>query len=355
MKKCCTLLLIFFAIVSSSFGQENDEKNMDLGNWVNTIAKRITLSGYAQGGFNYEDQSSPKDEFKIARIVFMADAQVTDRIKTYFMYDLKGNSLYELWFSYKFYPGLNLKIGQFKTPFSMENPMSPTVQELICGPSLVTNYMIYGGNVLMMKGCGGRDLGVQLGGSLFSGYLDYNLAIMNGQGKNLSDGNSQKDYVAKLTMNPYKWISFSGSMIKGTGNIGTVTLNGTGTSYVSSLADITGLKANGNYRRDRYAVGAQIKTSPFCLRSEYMAGKDGDSDSKGYYATATVNNIGIKHMNVIGSYDYLDIYSGKSNRYSAGVEYWFLPSCRVQLGYSYKTVDGKHDENTIQTQLQVRF
>ena len=55
--------------------------------WINTIVERFQLSGYAQGGYEYYDQSTTEDQFKISRIIFMANAKVSDHINAFMMYD----------------------------------------------------------------------------------------------------------------------------------------------------------------------------------------------------------------------------------------------------------------------------
>lgn len=347
-----TLLLIFFLNYPNPSSAQTFT-GTPAKEWINTIVERFQLSGYAQGGYEYYDQSTTEDQFKISRIIFMANAKVSDHINAFMMYDFKSSSLHELWFNYQFCKALSVKVGQFKTPFSIENPLSPTVLELIYPGSLVTGYMIGGSSDLMMKGGSGRDIGLNINGELLKGWVTYDLALMNGAGRNQNDNNAQKDFVGRVGLHPTKWLTLSGSILKGTGNIA-VYQNQTGET-VSDLAPIGGLKHNGNYRRDRYAAGLEMKTTPFNLRSEYMAGKDGSKKSKGFYATGSVNNIGIKHLDLVASYDYLDIWSGKTNRYSAGLQYWFYPRCRLQVGYGYNQTDGKKNENCILTQIQVRF
>lgn len=352
MKKLFFLATYLLACSINAFSQTNGQKQLSANKLVNTLIERIKLSGYAQGGFDYYDQSSPKDQFKIARIIFMADARIDKRTNAFVMYDFKTSALHELWFNHEFHPTFSVKIGQFKTPFSIENQLSPTVLEMIYPASLAAGYMIGGSNALMMKGSAGRDIGIDLHGSLLKGWLSYDIALMNGAGRNKADDNSQKDFVAHLGVHPTQWLTLSGSILKGTGNI-EVRPDETG-QIVSDLAGISGLKHNGNYQRDRYAIGAAIKTRPVNFRTEYMSGKDGNETSNAMYATGSINNI-VKNIDLVASYDYIDIWSGKTNRYSAGFQYWFYPRCRIQLGYGLNDTEGKPKENCILAQIQVRF
>lgn len=354
MERISAIFILLFALSGGTAAEQTDATGgRRAKDPVNDVGEHITLSGYAQAGFEYYDKTSPGNLFKISRIIFMADAKVTERIDAFMMFDFKTSKLHELWAGYRFCREVKFKVGQFKTPFSIENTISPTLLELIYPSSLAAGYMICGSSDLMMKGAAGRDLGITVYGMLFNDIVCYDLALMNGSGRNNADNNSQKDFTARLTVRPAAWLALSGSAIFGTGNIA-VKKNAMG-EYVSDLASIGGLRRNGNYKRNRYDAGLQIKTRPVCLRSEMMWGKDGNTDSKGFYATGSVNDIAFKHFDIVASYDWLDIWSGKTERYSAGVQYWFLPKCRVQLGYGHSVYSNAPDQNCILTQVQIRF
>lgn len=53
---------------------------------VNTLKERITLAGYAQLGYTYDDAAKKMITFDIKRIIFMAHGQITDRWTCDFMY-----------------------------------------------------------------------------------------------------------------------------------------------------------------------------------------------------------------------------------------------------------------------------
>lgn len=354
-------LMIFGIPCHSLFAQEKEScsldttRTIDVNKIVNTLSKRIKLSGYAHVGYYYNSQQSPRDEFKIPRIIFMADARINKQLNMYFMFDFRSASLHELYINYSPSKSFNVKMGQFKNPFSMENQLSPTVLETTYCTSLVTSYMVGGGDNLMMKGSSGRDLGLNVYGTLCKNILEYSLAVMNGQGRNNTDGNSQKDFVARLTAHPLPWLILSTSMILGTGNTTVVASTSDPKTYTcASAPGVTGFKSNGNFTRNRYAAGFCIESKHLGLRSEYMHGKDGDFNSDGCYATACIKQIAT-NFDAILSYDWLKIYSGKHNRYTAGVQYWFYPRCRFQLNYGYETADDAHSRNIVQAQVQVRF
>ena len=100
MKK---LTLLFVGLIGLTTLQAQSVNDM-----VNTVRERITLTGYAQGGYNWDSSAEPENEFKLARIILMGNAQITDRINAYAMYELCKSSLHEMWFNYKWNDALQV-------------------------------------------------------------------------------------------------------------------------------------------------------------------------------------------------------------------------------------------------------
>ncbi len=339
MKKTLfSLLSILF--IGQSVAQENINKV------VNTLKERITLSGYAQVGYTYNDAAHPDNTFDVKRIIFMADGKITNEWSCYFMYDFNASgNLLEVYTEYKFLPGLSARLGQFKTPYTIENQLSPSSVELINCFSLPTAYMAAtNGSDPLCSASGGRDVGLMIHGDLFGKLLNYRLAVMNGQGINTKDRNSQKDVIGSLTASPTEWLTIGGSFVKGTGNA------------VATSTYIPGIKIGENYTRNRWSIGGILTGNHCGLRSEYLAGKDGPVKSNGFYATGYAQIL--PKLEVITSYEYLNrdkVVSFKQTNYVAGLQYWFYPRCRVQAQYTYVSQKRGEDSNLIQTQIQVRF
>jgi len=323
---------------------------------LNKLNQHISIHGYAQGGFFYDNQATPNNTFKISRIIGMLSAKVTNKWDCYFMYSFVGNGdshTCELWTEYHFNPAFNVKVGQFKTPFSIENPMSPTEWEFSTA-SQATNYLTGNSTTDVKYGNqSGRDQGIQVSGNLIKmqsgiNLLSYKLAIMNGQGINVCDGNSQKDFVGSLTFHPIKDLDLNVSTMLGDGHA--LATEYAGTQYA--------IAAGQNYTRNRYSAGLQYKSSIFDVRSEYMYGKDGNHNSDGYYATGEVH---VKpQFDIVASYDYFNKNKDMDNQdetdYKAGVQYWFYPRCRMQVEYIYQDKQqGLKDHNMVEAQLQIRF
>ena len=340
------ILLLACGLTSHLSAQEKQPQNT-LHNVVNTLKERITLEGYLQLGYTYDDLESNKtNTFDIKRAILMARGKITDRWSCYFMFSLANSpKILEAYTEYHFLPGLSVRVGEFKTMYTLENPMSPSTLELINVNSQATNYLAgYNGSDPLYGSSTGRDLGLMIYGDLFKQLLSYKLAVMNGQGINQKDGNKQKDIVGNLVINPLKWLSVGGSFIKGKGCA-------MGTSEVNP-----DIQVGDNYTRNRWAAGVKVTLKQLELRSEYLAGKDGEVKSAGYYATTAVHVL--PRFDVIASYDYFNknkATDAKQTNYVAGVQWWFYPKCRLQVQYTYCDRHLGANSNLLQTQLQVRF
>lgn len=326
-------------------------KNENTQKVVNTLRERIKLSGYVQGAY-----TADRDEntFELKRAILMADGQITKQWRVYYMLDLKGPKTLEAYTEYKFHEALQVRFGQYKNPFSIENQISPTLIEQIETYSLVGNYLagissadpLYGGH-------SGRDQGLMVFGNLVDkgAYhaLTYKLAVMNGQGINVKDKNTQKDLIAYLHYKPCAEATLAASIWEGRGHA------------IAESPYNPGLKTGDNYRRARWSAGAEVKTRLADLRGEYMAGRDAGVRSQGYYV---VGNLHLTDkLDLLASYDYLQRNKDMGNaaeqtNYIGGLQYWFYPRCRLQLVYTYR--DNLHDPNQrggnlLQAQVQVRF
>lgn len=343
MKRFLFSLAILITFLPA-FAQEKKSGNLE--KVVNTLKERINLMGYIQAGYTYDDMVKPDNDFDIKRIIFMAEGKVTDKWSLFFMYNFKGGgTLLEAYTDYKILPGLSARLGQFKIPYTIESPLSPTVVELIDCYSQATNYLAAIGNHDPLIGSTtGRDLGFMLFGDLFDNVLTYHVGIVNGQGINNRDRNSNKDIIGSVMVNPLEWLSVGGSFIKGKG-------------HAIAQSDINpDIEVGDNYTRDRWALGAVVKTKPVSIRTEYLGGKTGKAKSEGYYLTASYHVL--PKLDIVASYDYLNKNKDmdyKQTNYMAGVQYWFYPRCRVQAQYTYKDNKIEGSGNMIQAQVQVRF
>lgn len=355
-----TTLAVAMAIFSSTaaMGQQNNPSSEEI-DWTKEIASRITLNGYAQGGFAWNDAAGKQtDEFNLKRTLLWAKARITDRWSFLFMYDF-SSVVQEFYTDYRISKGkeLNVRLGQFKHSYTIENPLSPTVLELID---------VYSQSVLFLAGEGpdplhgvnyGRDMGLMVFGDLFDDHLRYEFSVMNGQGINCHDGNTQKDVIGRLEYRPIPGLRFVASGQLGTGhaiNKETVAWNPTirkGDDYTRNR-----MSAGAEWKFGSYAPGKYKEGRPVSLRAEYLEGKDGDVISRGGYLTACVPLY--KGMDAIASADYYDRNVDMKyyqTQLTAGLQYWFYKKCRLQLQYTRTFSHFQDDYNWLQAQVQFAF
>ncbi|MBR1542613.1 MAG: porin [Bacteroidaceae bacterium] len=342
MKKALTFLLVFCTI--GSFAQER--KVIHINNVINTVKERLTITGFLQAGYDYEDGADGQNSFNLKRADMALTAKITEHWKAMFAYAFANGSVQELWTEYEFIPQLRLKAGQFKITFGLENGITPTKAELIDDYSQVTCYMLgVRGNPLQGNHAG-RDIGIVLNGDLFNNLLHYDLALMNGQGINRKDGNKHKDLVARLNVNATDWLTLSGSLYNGKNHA------------VGISRFVPEIQEGEDYTNNRWGIGANISVKELNLRAEYVHGKEGSAKSEGYYALAYIHVH--PKVDLIFSYDYLNRNKDlgmKQTNYIAGADWWFYPGCRLRLNYTRQERSAAmgNDSNWLQAQIQVGF
>ncbi|MCK9179478.1 MAG: porin [Bacteroides sp.] len=335
--------IITFSVLFSCFTGMFAQKSAN--EILNTVKDRLTVSGYVQAGYEATTGDNSKNEFLLRRATLTVEGQITSQWSAVFQYAFagKGNIL-NCYTQYDFRPEFSVRLGQFITPFTIDNQLSPTSIELISTQSLATSYLVGGTSAdPAYGGHSGRDIGLMFLGSVLNKRLDYAFAIQNGQGINIKDGNTQKDIVGKLDFHVLPAWTLSGSFIKGKG-------------HAVGSSPYTGIVEGEDYKRNRWSLGTTLNFNKVNIRAEYLAGKDKDTKSQGAYGLVCYEIL--PKLEIIGSVDYFDRNKDAKSRqtnYIGGLQYWFYPKCRLATQYSYQTE--KHGDNThlIQAQIQVQF
>ena len=246
-----TTLFLGFAFIV--FAQES--KN-DVPQWV----KSLKLSGYAMLQYQAHDKYEAHENSFNLRIARLA---LEGRIGSDFYWKTQLQTsgsisslnasprlvdLFGEWQKYKFFM---VKAGQFKRPFSFENPMHPITQ----------GFMSYSQNIVKLVGfsdrsgeqsSNGRDIGIQVQGDFLENangrsLLHYQIGIFNGEGINKKDADNRKDIIGGLWVMPVK-----GLRIGAFGWTGSHVIDGVSTP------------------KNRYALSAEYVFSDWTLRSEYI-------------------------------------------------------------------------------------
>ena len=358
--KARTLAVLLAAFSSTAaMGQQKSDSDID---WLKDFTSRITLNGYAQGGWSYQDPNGQKqNSYNLKRTLLWAKARITDRWSFLFMHDF-SSVVQEFYTDYRVTNDktLSVRLGQFKHSYTMENPMSPTQLELIDVYSQAVLYLAGEGPDPLNGVNYGRDMGLMVFGDLANNLLHYELALMSGQGINRKDNNNQKDFIAKLEVKPFDGFRIVGSGYLGTGNA----VNDSVVKWNPTI------KKGENYKRNRYSVGAEYKTRPYSkakykearpasIRAEWLGGKDGDVNSRGGYATLCIPVVDA--LDVVASGETFDRNTGidgwDQTNLTIGLQYWYYKKCRLQLQYT-RCLCGDmigDDYNWLQAQVQVAF
>ena len=321
--------------------------------WFQDLSNRIKLHGYAQAGYTYNHKGGQNtNTFDLKRVLFWAEAKITDRWSFLFMHDF-SSVVQEFYTDYRLTrnKALTVRFGQFKNGLSLENPLSPTSMEAI---------NVYSEAVTFLTGCGsdpllgvqyGRDLGLSLFGETNNGKFRYELDVMNGQGINKKDSNNFKDIITRLEFRPAQGLN-----IVATGQVGR------GHAINTSLFNPT-IALGQDYKRHRCTIGADYKSKAFKVHGEYLNGWDADAHSWGAYLTGAVP-LGTPKLELVASYDFFNFNTDldmDQHKAIGGLQYWFYKKCRLQVQYVYKSaytagnqfIHG--DNHAIMCQMQIRF
>ncbi|MBQ3634292.1 MAG: porin [Bacteroidales bacterium] len=349
VKHLTLALTISLSSIVPSMAQEEKSPVQEL---VGKLKDRLTVHAYGQAGYTYEDKGGETlSTFDLKRVVAFVNAQVTPKWSFLFMHNFGNNTVQEFWVDYSPKTWIGFRVGQQKTSLTIENPLAPTDLELVSlnaqSVAALTGIFsdpLYGNNA-------GRDIGLVIHGRLLEGSLSYEIGVMNGQGINKKDGNSDKDIVAKVDFCATSWLDMSVSGQKGRGHaVGTAGYN-------------PGINVGDDYRRDRLSAGMRLHYDLVSLRSEALWGWDGDVKSRGIYATALIPVLvdkekGGQMLDVIGSIDYFDRNTDMTvaqTNVVAGLQYWFYKFCRVQAQWVRCCPKGGEHYNSIQCQAQIAF
>lgn len=260
--------------------------------WINNVK----LSGYGIGQYQASWQEGAKRnsfDLRLGRIALEGRAGSDWYWKAQIQFN--GNTstlgssprvvdLFTEWQKHEF---LKVKVGQFKNPFTFENPIHPVEQGFYTYSQVVLKFAGFSDRS-GKHSSNGRDIGVQLQGDFLKNkagrnLVHYQVGIFNGQGINVKDVDQQKNLIGGIWVMPVKgmrigWFGWTGSYARK----GTWTENGIKHEGVRSL------------QQRRYAFSAEYKKNDWTFRSEY-AHSVGDAFAK---TLVNTNDEGAKDCNI---------------------------------------------------------
>lgn len=228
-------------------GTEDAAKDSAAKRWLSRLPK---VSGYVQLGYEFGDELS---SFFIKRVRLDLAGAIAPKLGYRIQLEFASPKIVDAYLEYKPLKQLNLKVGEYKIPFSIENTVYPPLKfELIEYPLALQRLM--GFDDVCGLAATGRDMGATLYGDLIErdgrALLSYDLGVFNGEGINARDRNLSKDLAARLTLRPLRGLQIAASYYWGE----------YGTEYL---------------RRVRYGAGICYDRGRIILRSEWIGGETG--------------------------------------------------------------------------------
>ena len=131
--------------------------------WDKVLAALPAISGYLQTGYEWSDNSS---SFFIKRVRLSLSGNIAPKLDYRVQIEFASPKIVDAYLCYRPFDELNLQLGEYKLPFSIENTeYVPLRYEFIEYPLSLCKLM--GFNDLCGLSATGRDMGAQLFGGFF--------------------------------------------------------------------------------------------------------------------------------------------------------------------------------------------
>lgn len=306
----------------------------------------LNFGGYGMLTYQYDDDANVKQDLRTRVALLWMQGKFGDHFGYMLMNDFADSGLLEYYAEWMPARSFNLRAGQFKVPFTLENPLSLTVIESVPNTRSVASLSGQALDVGVNNG-GGRDMGIQASGSFLKvGQRDlvyYAVGIFQGRGINARDNNNTKDFAGTLIVEPSAGFRLAGGLYAGQSR------------YVFKNSDVIE-----DHVRNRWALSADYSISRFNIRAEWLHGKDGGIKREGLYGLAQWYFMP-KKWSTFAKVDhyYTDKDAGsKVIDYMIGTNYYFFKNSRFQLNYQFSDYSkwaGQSTTNTVYAQLQVVF
>lgn len=326
-----TLILVLFIswLPAGILAWSPEPGAQDSTGGVITSSLPLTVSGYVQ--FLFTGQTEAEDTFSIRRARVSLGGNILKRLRFKLQADLaRSPALLDALAEVILDEKLNLRVGQFLVPFSLESTTSAG-QLLTINRSRVVDLLVPGRD----NGSAGRDIGLAVFGR-FS-IFDYTLGFLNGSGFNKKDDNDHKDYAGRLTASPARGLTLGFSF------------------YNGRRLDIT---TSANLIRNRYGLEASWHYHQLHLATEYIFGQDDQTDKCGWYFLGAIDFKPNKYQLVL-RLDYFNPDRGLPGQsslvYTAGANWFLSPLSKVQANFEYHRLESGPDYRVALLHLQVGF
>lgn len=344
MKRIMTIALmtVFTTTISAQ-----EKKTIELPAWI----QNVKLSGYGMLQYQGHDkENAHENSFQLRLVRLALEGRIQQDWYWKMQMQINGNvsslnasprvvDVFAEWQKYKYFM---VKAGQFKRPFTFENPMHPITQ----------GFMSYSQPISKLAGfsdrtgeqsSNGRDIGLQIQGDFLKNQagrnlLHYQIGVFNGEGMNQKDRDNRKDIIGGLWVMPIQGLRI--------GAFG----------WTGSRASVGA--------KNRYALSAEYAKDDWTVRSEYVhsqgyaENREKGDKADGLYALAIAPIIKNK-MHVKARYDcYRDQKTWDSSKtfYEIGADYLFSKNVQLNIEYARVNERATHTNyNLVDVELDFRF
>ena len=336
------LMTVFTTTISAQ-----EKKTIELPAWI----QNVKLSGYGMVQYQGHDkENAHENSFQLRLVRLALEGRIQQDWYWKLQMQINGNvsslnasprvvDVFAEWQKYKYFM---VKAGQFKRPFTFENPMHPITQ----------GFMSYSQPISKLAGfsdrtgeqsSNGRDIGLQIQGDFLKNQagrnlLHYQIGVFNGEGMNQKDRDNRKDIIGGLWVMPIQGLRI--------GAFG----------WTGSRASVGA--------KNRYALSAEYAKDDWTVRSEYVhsqgyaENRDKGDKADGWYALAIAPIIKNK-MHVKARYDcYRDQKTWDSSKtfYEIGADYLFSKNVQLNIEYARVNERATHTNyNLVDVELDFRF
>lgn len=254
--------LMFSSIINYAQGQK----------WINNV--KLSGFGIVQYQYNgmHNSKTSKSNSFNLRLGRVSLDGRILDDWYWKAQLQVNGNTstlgasprVVDLFAEWQKYDYFRVKLGQFKNPFTFDNPIHPIDQGFMSVAQSVLKLASFSDRAGAHPS-NGRDIGIQVQGDFLKNnagrnLVHYQVGVFNGQGINTKDVDQQKNIIGGVWVMPVNglrlgWFGWTGSYAR----------KGTWT-------DNAGIVQSGvrKLQQRRYAFSAEYKANDWTLRSEYI-------------------------------------------------------------------------------------
>ena len=359
MKKIVTIALMAASVMTIS---AQEKKVIELPAWV----QNVKFSGYGMVQYQaFDKEDAEENAFQLRLVRLALEGRVLHDWYWKMQLQLNGNTsslnasprmvdVFAEWQKYKFFM---VKAGQFKRPFTFENPIHPITQGFMSYSQPISKFAGFADRT-GEQSSNGRDIGVQIQGDFLKdktgrNLLHYQVGVFNGEGINQKDKDNKKDIIGGLWVMPIQGMRLG-------------VFGWTGTRYMTTTETMESgtVSKTESVRKNRYALSADYQKDGWIFRAEYVhnqgfaANKDKGDKADGWYALCIAPVVKGK-VNAKARYDcYRDQKTWESSKtyYEIGADYLFNKNVQLSVEYALVNERSIHkNHNLVDVELDFRF